>query len=42
MKEDEMGGACGMNGVEDKCSRGLRCGGREEKIQLWKHKLSAG
>jgi hypothetical protein len=33
-KEDEMGGACGMIGVEDKCIQGLKCGEREEKVQL--------
>jgi len=35
-----MGGVCDMIGVEDKCIQVLRCGGREEKIQLWKHKLN--
>jgi len=39
-KEDQMGGEYGIIGVEDKCIQGLSCGGREEKIQLWKHKLS--
>jgi len=37
MKEDEMGGTCGMIRVEDKCIDVLRYGGREEKIQFWKH-----
>jgi hypothetical protein len=32
-KEDEMGGACGGIGVEDKFIPVLRCGGPEEKRQ---------